>query len=320
MWKPIWTTLILVIGLLGLCTWFVYSHEPRMGGGLSFIYQVRIDPKDPYPQQTLHQVISVIKGRIDPEGTLDVSIQPQGRDRFEIVVPRQAFDDPEDLMRLVRGAGVLEFHITVRANDPEGVNPQDMRAQLRVRGPNETDSLAAAWFAINDLKQWYQTPDDLARLQGDPEGYFGSRDLVAGERDGQYYLLLYTTDAMSLTHQPGAQWTVVCTYPTVDNYGREAVAFELDAPGGRLMNRLTAPNVDESMAIVLDGQVYSAPRIIDAIGAIAQITGTFSRAELAYLRRVLAAGSLPVEILPEPVSITNLGAAEQPRPQRREGT
>ena len=43
---------------------------------------------------------------------------------------RKGFDDPEDLMRLLRGAGVLEFRIAVRAKSPEGVNPTGLREQL----------------------------------------------------------------------------------------------------------------------------------------------------------------------------------------------
>ena len=109
---------------------------------------------------------------------------------------RSGFDDPEDLMRLLRGAGVLEYRIAVRASKPEGVNPDDMREQLAERGPENTDSPVGRWFLINDLQQWYDGPEQLAALQGDPVNYFArpGLDLVAGERDGKYYLLLYITD------------------------------------------------------------------------------------------------------------------------------
>ena len=44
---------------------------------------------------------------------------------------RKGFDDPEDLMRLLRGAGVLEFRIAVRDSDPQAVTPDQMRTVLR---------------------------------------------------------------------------------------------------------------------------------------------------------------------------------------------
>ncbi|MCH8343093.1 MAG: protein translocase subunit SecD [Planctomycetes bacterium] len=225
---------------------------------------------------------------------------------------RTGFDDPQDLMRLLRGAGVLEFHIAVRASDPQGVNPDDLRTQLAERGPLNTDSLVAGWFPINDLKQWYDTPQQLADLQADPVVFFGrSRpgglDLVAAERDGQYFLLLYITDQRSMTHEGDRKWSIVSTNPTSDNLGRPAISFRLDAPGGALMNRLTGPHVGEPMAIVLDGQVYSAPTLQSQIGSQGVITGTFSVAELSYLTRVLAAGSLGARLSPNPIAINTLG-------------
>ncbi len=222
---------------------------------------------------------------------------------------RRGFDDPEDLMRLLRGAGVLEFRIAVDAIDPQGVNPNELRAQLAERGAANTDSSVARFFEINDLSQWYDTPDQLAALQADPVDYFRSApwNLVAGERDLKYYLLLYTTDDKTITHEQGRIWSVVGTSLTVDNLGRDAVLFRLDAPGGAAMRRLTTAHVNDPMAIVLDGQVYSAPNIVQSIGSSGIITGSFSQAEVNYLIRVLAAGSLKARLTPDPIAINTLG-------------
>ena len=221
---------------------------------------------------------------------------------------RKGFDDPEDLMRLLRGAGVLDFHIAVRSNNPQGVNPDEMRGQLAERGPDNTESEVAKWFPVNDLKQWYDKPEDLASLQADPVGYFTRRrDLVAAERDGEYYLLLYITESKSITHRPDLQWSVVGTGRTSDSLGRPAVFFRLDAVGGQQMSRLTTKNVGEPMAVVLDKQVYSAPTIIERIGATGQISGTFSQAELDYLIHVLAAGSLEATLSQDPIAINTMG-------------
>lgn len=222
---------------------------------------------------------------------------------------RRGFDDPEDLMRLLRGAGVLEFRIAVNANDPQGVNPNDLRTQLAERGAANTDSSVARFFQINDLSQWYDTPDQLAALQADPVTYFRSApwNLVAGERDLKYYLLLYTTDDKTITHEQGRTWSVVGSSLTVDNLGRDAILFRLDAPGGAAMRRLTSLHVNDPMAIVLDGQVYSAPNIVQSIGSSGIITGSFSQAEVNYLTRVLAAGSLKARLTPDPIAINTLG-------------
>jgi len=108
---------------------------------------------------------------------------------------RTGLDDPEDLKRLLRGAGVLEFRIAVRPA-AQDVPIDLLREQLAERGPNNTDSVVARWFPINDLKQWTDEdkPETIAALQADPIGYFQSRyNLVAAEKEGRFYLLLYTT-------------------------------------------------------------------------------------------------------------------------------
>ena len=221
---------------------------------------------------------------------------------------RRGFDDPEDLMRLLRGAGLLEYRIAVRDTNPQGVNPVALRAELAERGPRETQSSVGAWFPVNDLKQWYKEPEDLARLQADPVAYFaGQQNLVAAERDGVYYLLLYITPDKSMTHEGDSDWAIIRTYAAIDNFGRNAIGFGLDGPGGRRMNRLTGPNVGEPMAILLDGQVYSAPIINQPISENGIIQGNFSKAEINYLTRVLAAGSLEAKLSSEPIAMNTLG-------------
>jgi preprotein translocase subunit SecD len=219
-------------------------------------------------------------------------------------------DDPRDVVRLLRGPGELEFHIAVRGSNLQGVDLDELRRQMAERGPDQTESPSARWFPINDLKQWYDTLDELDALLADPIDYFASagRDLVAAERQGRHYLLLYVDERRSMTHEAGKISAIQSVFPTVDNFGREAVGFQLDGPGGREMNRLTGPHVGEPMAIVLDREVYSAPRINQAIGPNGIIQGNFSADELSHLLRVLGAGSLEARLSPEPVSVDEVEA------------
>ena len=85
--------IVFIIGLLALCVWSFYppSEKVRLGrdlqGGVSLIYRVNIDARDPNPQGTISQVITVLKERVNPTGGLDISLQSLGRDRIEIVMP-----------------------------------------------------------------------------------------------------------------------------------------------------------------------------------------------------------------------------------------
>lgn len=221
---------------------------------------------------------------------------------------RTGFDDPEDLKRLLRGAGVLDFRIAVTATNPQGVDIASMRTELQQLGPDRTTNPVAKWFPIHELKQWYERPEELAALERDPQSYFTSRsNIVADRKDGIYYALLYDGDAKTMTHRPDRQWTVQRAIRDVDQLGRPAVSFQLDDQGGAFMSRLTGPHVGEPMAIVLDGRVYSAPSLNSAIGSRGIIQGSFSAEDINYLIRVLAAGALEARLSPEPIAEITLG-------------
>ncbi|MBN1105834.1 MAG: protein translocase subunit SecD [Deltaproteobacteria bacterium] len=93
-------------------------------------------------------------------------------------------------------------------------------------------------------------------------------------------------------------------------YGEPYVSLSFDSRGARLFERITGENIDKRLAIVLDGNVYSAPVIRDRIsGGKAQITGSFTMEEAKDLAIVLRAGALPapVKILEERTVGPSLG-------------
>lgn len=87
--------------------------------------------------------------------------------------------------------------------------------------------------------------------------------------------------------------------------GEPVVSFAMNAEGARRMQELTSANLQKRMAIVLDGEVESAPVIRGRIGARGQITlGGFRDYntllnEANDLVIVLRAGALPAPIIPQ---------------------
>ncbi len=81
-------------------------------------------------------------------------------------------------------------------------------------------------------------------------------------------------------------------------FNQSIVRFELSRAGGREFSRFSGANVGNFLAIVLDGDVMSAPVIRDRIGARGQIEmGQGTPIEEARdLALVLRAGALPVRI------------------------
>ena len=70
-----------------------------------------------------------------------------------------------------------------------------------------------------------------------------------------------------------------------------------DSEGSGNWEQITGENVDERVAIILDGTIYSVARIRERIaGGGTRLTGGFSLEEARDLRLVLKAGSLPAEL------------------------
>ena len=82
-----------------------------------------------------------------------------------------------------------------------------------------------------------------------------------------------------------------------DQNNRPAVNFSLNAEGARKFGRATGENIGRPFAIVLDGQVVSAPTIQSQIFGSGQITGNFSVQETNELALILRAGALPAPLI-----------------------
>jgi len=95
------------------------------------------------------------------------------------------------------------------------------------------------------------------------------------------------------------------------NTSEPYVSVDFNAAGARAFSDLTDANVGKRLAIVLDGNVHSAPQIRERIpSGRAQITGGFSTDEATDLAIVLRAGALPapVQVLEERTVGPSLGA------------
>ena len=79
-----------------------------------------------------------------------------------------------------------------------------------------------------------------------------------------------------------------------DQYGKPSVSMSMNTDGARRWALLTKQNIGKSIAIVLDGYVYSAPNVINEItGGNSEITGHFTPEEAKDLANVLKSGKMP---------------------------
>jgi protein-export membrane protein SecD len=87
--------------------------------------------------------------------------------------------------------------------------------------------------------------------------------------------------------------------PNINNQNNEpTVSFTLDRLGAQKFGRATTDNVGKRLAIVLDGDIVSAPSINEAItSGSGMISGNFSFQEATDLALLLRSGALPTPLL-----------------------
>ncbi len=153
-----------------------------------------------------------------------------------------------------------------------------------------------------------------------------NRNLPEEERrkkDVEYFVLTRTpeydpTDPTKQTPKIGGDYLISASSDLNDGITPSA-SFTFNSAGGALFGTITRKNVpsgsggEESqihrhLAIILDDQVMSAPRINSIITTRGQISGNFTRKEVDSLVNILRAGRLPATLKPQPVSETTMGA------------
>ncbi len=188
-------------------------------------------------RQAAQQSIEVIRDRIDPTGTSEVSIVRQGDRR--IVVQAPGVSDPGQLKSRIGQTALMTFHMVAQPGRTGGV---------------------------------MQAPPYQQMNQGQPE-IVERRPRLTGE------------------HLSRASPS---TDPTTNEF---VLSFQLDSQGARIFCRITRESTGERFAILLDGQVLTAPRINEPIcGGSGQITGSFTAASASELALMLNAGALPAPL------------------------
>jgi preprotein translocase subunit SecD len=117
----------------------------------------------------------------------------------------------------------------------------------------------------------------------------GVEEAAPGERPGTVFYLLQKTPVVTGRDLRNAR-------PSLDSYNQPAVGFSLNQEGARKFGKATGENVGRQLAIVLDGQVRSAPRIDSRITDEGIIHGSFTQQEAQDLSLVLRSGALPASL------------------------
>lgn len=135
---------------------------------------------------------------------------------------------------------------------------------------------------------------------------------VKGRGEGNKFLDLVAIKTRSNDERAPLEGDVITdARESIDNFNQVEVSMTMNAEGAKVWRRLTADNIDKSIAIVLDDYVYSYPNVNQEIsGGMSSISGNFSTEEAKDLANILKAGKLPApaRIVEEAIVGPSLGA------------
>ncbi len=215
----------------------------------------------------VEQALETIRNRVDQFGVAEPVIHRQGE--REIVVQLPGYKDPERAVALIGKTAQLEFRLV----DDESPVAAELPPFIR---PGEEKEL------LEKFKD---------RIPKDDIILFERRvNKETGEVLKRPYLLkkevLLTGDLLSEARVAIDQ-----------RFNEPYVSLTFNSAGAKLFEEITGKYVKKRLAIILDGNVYSAPVIRERIaGGSAQITGAFSMEEAKDLAIVLRAGALPAPV------------------------
>ncbi len=205
---------------------------------------------------------------------------------------RGRLDDPMQLRRMLKGAGILEFRILPTQDHPE-VDPDLMvsyQTRLIEKGPQYASDTRYVWREMENIEEWK------------------ARDSIIAPFGGKNYVLASNQDDEAMLHSPGEKsWKLERANPTQDNEGRRAIGFQLDTRGGMLFGKLTGNNVDRPLCILLDDIAITAPNISERISGSGIISGSFTQTAVDNMVNKLNAGSLPAMLIDQPISVNTIG-------------
>ena len=281
--------LLIILGFTGIA--FVSGATSfKLGldlqGGTSVTLQPRIEQGQvgKVTTEAIDQAVAIIRQRVNSLGVAESEVSAQGSGVNRQIVISVPGETGRRIVDLVGQTAELRFRPVLVVGAPNATS---------VSGDTATATLPAGVTA--DLNAQYAALD--CTLPQNRQGGGGAGEaatVVSCDRDGTSKYILAPAEVL------GRQVTKASSVISTQNAAGWYVILDFDGEGtskfGAMTTRLTSlPSPQNQAAIVLDGLVYSAPRINEPINTgTAQITGNFTQEDAQDLANVLKYGALPL--------------------------
>ncbi|MBN1300900.1 MAG: protein translocase subunit SecD [Melioribacteraceae bacterium] len=283
------------------------------------------------------RAIEIINNRVNQYGVSEPNIQKQGARRIIVELPGIAKE--EEAKRLLQGSALLEFKLTKEPDfaipimnrideilagktgeEADSLNTQDSadvadmtEEEFAKEHPFYSIALVSTNYPYPLVKEndrdkimsYLSRPEVMNVIPDNVEFLFGAKPAITQDNENYFALYLVNKEA-ELTGG-----VITDAQANIDPQTTQAIVYMyMDSEGAREWSRITGANIGKNCAIVLDGAVYSAPRINTKIpNGSSVIEGMEDLNEAKLLEIVLKAGALPapVDIIEERTVGPSLG-------------
>ena len=277
---------------------FVAGNTPSLGLDLQGGASVTMTPVGDFEPEALNVAVDIIRQRVDSIGVAEPEIQRQGNN---VVVNLPGVKDQQKALELIGRTGAVEMRPVINyAENPDLTTTTSAApgaTTTTVAGASTT--LAPPAGGVGSSRGRAATTTTSTTVPGtDPDtGLEPGQTVLPGRKDGFIYLLgpaeatgeVFSNDAS--VQVEGGSFSVLANL-------RDGVAGEV--PWNALAKKCYDGGDDcptKAIAIVLDGEVISAPQVQtpNFDNGQVSITGNFTRAEAEELAKILQFGAVPVQ-------------------------
>lgn len=321
-WRSLAWLAVLIVGLIGVnAAGAISSNTPLtsaeawipelaldLQGGTQIILQPQLESGQTVTTEQLQQAVEIMRARIDASGVSEAEITTQGLGGSEnVVVSIPGVPDDETRER-IESSAKLEFRpvlmtdiatsAVIDDDDAEPTptaEPTDEPAAEPTPAATPTDASDLAWVT-DELAAEYESFDcdsiDAVTANVAPAG----EPLIACDDTGQFKYLLGPVEVSGETitdASAGIRSTsqgVSTGEWKVDLSFNDEGTSKFEEVGQRLIT-LTPPQ--NQFAVVLDGRVITAPRVLGVTGT-PEISGSFTQDSAQALADQLKFGALPI--------------------------
>ena len=200
--------------------------------------------------------IEILRNRLEEEKIYESEIAPAGEKFISLKVPIVSKDEKVKLQNLIKRSAKLQFKLVHENNNTL-------------------------------VRQYNENPEKF----NVPLGYqkMECQNLDKEGKSEKEIFFVYKKSEMTGKNIKDA-------FVTTDEFNQRKIILSFNDAGSKQFGDVTSKNTGRLLAIILDGKLYSAPKINSAIWGNAEISGSFSREEANGVANALKSGSLPVKI------------------------